>query len=75
MKEVHYIVTYKYKSEKFLWAVTCEQIILSALKIRLQICFTFSDRIENEYIIINHKSEKKHIHLIDDEDLTYIIWS
>ncbi|CAG8819876.1 44726_t:CDS:2 [Gigaspora margarita] len=74
-KEVHCIATYKHKSEKFLWAVTREQITLSALKTRLRTCFTFPERTENEHIVINRKSGKERIHLVDNEDLAYIIWS
>ncbi|RIB20317.1 hypothetical protein C2G38_1207012 [Gigaspora rosea] len=74
-KEVHCTATYGRKSEKFLWAVTRGQITLSSLKTRLQTCFTFSDGIENEHIIINRESEKERIRFVDDEDLACIIWS
>uniref|UniRef100_U9T7Y0 Uncharacterized protein n=1 Tax=Rhizophagus irregularis (strain DAOM 181602 / DAOM 197198 / MUCL 43194) TaxID=747089 RepID=U9T7Y0_RHIID len=30
---------------------------------------------EDEHIVINRKSEKKRIRLVDDEDLVCIIWS
>jgi hypothetical protein len=57
-KEVHCITMYGRKSEKFLWAVTHGQITLSALKTRLQTCFAFPDRTEDEHIVIIHESEK-----------------
>ena len=75
-KEVHCTVTYgRYKPEKFLWAVTRGQIILSALKTRLRTCFTFLDEIEDEHIVINCESGKERIRLVDDENLACIIWS
>ena len=74
-KEVHCTATYgRYKPEKFLWAVTCGQITLSALKTRLRTCFTFPDGTEDEHIVINYESEKERIRLVDDEDLACIIW-
>lgn len=75
MKEVHCTATYGCMSEKFLWAVTCVQITLSALKMRFRTCFTFPDRTEDEHIIINRESGKERICLVDDEDLACIIWS
>ncbi|GBB85116.1 hypothetical protein RclHR1_11690013 [Rhizophagus clarus] len=75
MKEVHCTATYGHKTEKFLWAVTRKQIFLSALKTRLQTCFTFPNRTKDEHIVINCKSGKERIRLVDDEDLACIIWS
>ena len=74
-KEVHCTATYRRKSEKFLWAVTREQITLSALKTRLRTYFAFPDGTEDEHIVIIHESRKERDRLLDDEDLASVIWS